>query len=128
MKFILPKQLNLVIPYLQNKEGVWNIHKENSIRTNLQNRYLHAIFNLLSQELGYTKDEVKQIFKRKFLSYKKEVKGKITTFVKGTHELDTKEMTDFIENIRKFSSSELGIYIPAPDEQGFDELITKYYE
>ena len=122
MNFKLPDDLKKIVFYLQDKKGVWIVKKYRMKRTNLQNRYLHAIFNMLGNETGFTMDEVKQVYKRRFLSYKK---GK-TTFVRQTSKLNTKEMTDFIEKIRNSASADLGIYVPAPHESDYEQFLAKY--
>ena len=35
---------------------------------------------------------------------------------KSTADLDTREMTGFIENIRRYAADELGVYVPSPGE------------
>ena len=91
------------------------IHKQ---RTNLQNRYLHLIITLYGIETGHTLDEAKVLIKRE-LGY---------TYVKNdqqyfrqTSKMDTKELTDFIDKLRNWSSKQ-GIYLPAPNER-LDELV-----
>jgi len=37
-------------------------------------------------------------------------------FVRSTSSLTTKEMTDYIEQIRTFAITELGVYVPDPNE------------
>lgn len=39
-----------------------------------------------------------------------------TKFLRSTADLDSKEMTEFIDWIRTFSSEQFGAYIPTPDE------------
>ena len=126
MNFKLPDDLKKINFYLQDKKGVWIVKKYHPKRTNLQNRYMHAIFNMIAKETGYTMEEVKQIYKRKFLSYEKEVNGIVTKFVKNTRDLDTKEETDFIEKIRNSASADLGIYVPAPHESDYEQFLAKY--
>jgi hypothetical protein len=71
----------------------------------------------LSEELGYTKEEVHQLMGRMFLKYVKSVPdGTEEVFVRSTTSLNTLEMTEYIESIRTFALSELGTYIPDPNE------------
>ncbi len=54
---------------------------------------------------------------RMFLKYVKSVSdGTEEVFVRSTTSLNTAEMTEYIESIRTFALSDLGIYIPDPHE------------
>lgn len=105
---------------LDNKFVEVKIYREK--RTNLQNRYLHFVFKVFGDEFGYTVPEAKDLLKQMFLAYEKSGKsGKVSKFTRSTAELNTKEMTDFIESIRKVAS-ENGCYIPSPSEYTENEI------
>lgn len=91
------------------------------IRSNRQNRYLHSIIALYAIETGYTLEEMKTVLKREcgFMVYEKNG----NKFLRSSAELDTKEMTDFIDWIRN-SAGMNGIYLPSADEAGrnWDEI------
>jgi hypothetical protein len=82
-------------------------------RTVKQNAYLHVCISLYSANLGYTESEGKSLLKKMcpFMNYEKNGQ----TFYKESRDLDTKEMTDFIEWIRNHSAS-IGNYIPSAEE------------
>ena len=82
-------------------------------RTVTQNSYLHVCIALFAIEFGYTLNEAKTLLKREceFMRYKK--KGVV--FLIRTSDLDTKQMTSFIDWIRNHSSKQ-GCYIPKSEE------------
>jgi hypothetical protein len=82
-------------------------------RTVKQNSYLHVCITLFAIETGYNIDEAKTHLKRNcnFMIYDK---GK-EKFLKRTRDLDTKELTDFIEWIRDYAGQH-GMYIPSSEE------------
>lgn len=86
------------------------VRKKRTIR---QNAYLHVCITLYSVHFGYTLAEGKTLLKRlcPFMKYKKNDNW----FLKPTHELDTLEMTNFIDWIRNHSTQN-GCYIPSADE------------
>jgi hypothetical protein len=94
---------------------------KNDKRTISQNSYLHLILTWFGIETGYTLEEVKQeIFKKHVnpnLFYDGEFDGvvKIERW-RSTANLDTAEMTLAIDRFRNFSSQELGIYLPEPND------------
>lgn len=96
---------------LSNNKRI-EIKEIRTARTNSQNRYLHALFALFGVHYGLDIDESKQVVKTA-LKCVYEKKGK--TFLKKTSKMNTKEISDFIERFRMFSS-EQGCYLPDADE------------
>ena len=78
-----------------------------------QNSYLHVAITIFAIELGYTVEEAKTVLKRdcSFMVYDKE--GML--FLKRTRDLNTKELTDFIEFIITYAAK-MFITIPSSDE------------
>lgn len=88
-------------------------------RTIQQNKYLHVIFTLYGIEVGLTIEESKTFVKRScpFGTYEKNG----IKFLKRTRDMDTKEMTDFIEWFRTWSAQQ-GIYLPTSEEYIMQKL------
>ena len=81
-------------------------------RTVKQNSYLHALFALFGGEIGLTTEESKTLVKRE-LGYIYEKNG--LKFLRKTSEMDTQELTEFIDKFRNYSSKN-GFYLPSADE------------
>lgn len=86
-----------------------------------QNAYMFGVvYKLLSNQLGYSVDEIHDLMKHKFL-------GRIlnlseTEFYNipiSTTELDTKGMEDYLQQIREWADS-INCYIPLPNEVPFE--------
>ncbi len=90
-------------------------------RTGKQNRYVHALFALFGGEFGYSTEEAKIIAKRR-LGYVYEKNGE--KFLMHTSNMTTKELSEFIEQFRNFSSAQ-GLYLPSADEfnQNYAEIM-----
>lgn len=98
---------------LLEKRYIMTIKEFKNQRSKNQNNYYWGIvLDILSKDTGYTPDEMHELMGKKFLSYEK--KGEM--FVKSTTKLNTKDMEDYLENVRRFASMEFGIYIPLPNE------------
>jgi len=66
---------------------------------------------MLSDEIGYSDEEMHDALKWKFL----QKQGKIPT-TRSTSDLSTVEYEDFLSKVRMWASSDLGLYIPTPNE------------
>jgi hypothetical protein len=83
-------------------------------------------FAMLEGKTGTSREVYKEYYKKMFLEvYTDNCFGKEVTTVRGTHELDTKEFTEFIDKIKEHAATE-GYYLPLPDEMGWDEMYQKY--
>jgi len=111
---------------LAAKEGVVELKKKHPQRTMAQNAYLHVILGLFAAETGMTLDDVKeQVFKKmcnpEIFCNKKNIgksgKSMEIETLRSTRFLDTAEMSLAIDRFRAFSSSEVGVYLPNPNEQ-----------
>ena len=95
-------------------------------RTGNQNRYCHLILGILAMETGNSLEAVKtEIFKKRvnpdlFVAQKDDpVLGQITV-LRSSRDLTTEQMTLAIDRYMKFCS-ELGIYIPSPEDEALIE-------
>mgnify|MGYP003632335029 FL=1 len=74
-------------------------------RSEQQNKYYWRwVVLLLGNELGYTKMEMHQTLKHRFLP-------------DSTKELDRDEFNNYLETVRCWAIQELGIKIPLPNEK-----------
>jgi hypothetical protein len=81
-------------------------------RTNLQNKYLHAILTEWACECGYTIQEMKCSVKAA-LGYSYPKGGCV--MYRETSKMDTKELSEFTEKTRKLAA-EQGVYLMSPEE------------
>lgn len=84
-------------------------------RSTSQNSYIHACFSMISIETGYTLEEIKVLLKQTYGSDLVYVKNN-QKFIRSTRDLDSSQMSKFIDWIRHFSSEQIGLYIPTPEE------------
>lgn len=95
-------------------------------RTIKQNAYYWGgVLGVLSNDLGYTPEEIHRLLKTMFLSKKKAIVGidkdgkkhtEEIDSIKSTTELSTEEFGDYIDKIRYWAIDFNNSYIPTPDE------------
>jgi hypothetical protein len=106
-----------VLKHLKGLQAI-SIKKHRAQRSGAQLRYYWSVVvAYVSEETGFTRDETHQLMGKMFLKYAKLMPdGTEQYFVRSTSSLTTKEMTDYIEQIRTFAITELGVYVPDPNE------------
>jgi hypothetical protein len=106
------------IDYLSGMEGKRvgvAIHKERKSRSDQQNRYYWGVVcKILGDHLGYTPDEMHDIYREKFLKIPGE-EGRPDR-IGSTASLSTAEFETYQEQVRMWASQEFGVYIPLPNE------------
>ena len=85
-------------------------------------RFFHGVvIPILAEHCGYDQAEMKEILKAKFLSETRiidTVKGMAEIqYIKPTSSLNTIEFELLLNKIREWSSIELGVIIPLPNEE-----------
>lgn len=114
--------------YLTEKEVNIELKEVRKVRTLSQNKYLHVCITMFAIEYGYTIEEGKTHLKRNchFMRYEKEGE----TFLKRTRDMNTKELTEFIEWLRDYSGKK-GLFILSSEDYllnqfEIDKEINKY--
>ena len=111
-------QIKSVVESLEGKGGIMTISTKNN-RSNQQNRLWWSYMTILSNDLGYTPEEIHEICKYKFLKKAKvdEATGLIMEYLGSTAELSKSEFTELVENMTRWSAENFNIVLPTPDSQ-----------
>jgi hypothetical protein len=92
-----------------------------------QNNYYWFIITLIAYVTGDEYKKVHNDYKKKFLyGYWPDKRGNYSMRVRSTRELNTAEMTEYIEQIRADAFDRLGIRTPNPNEILTDEDELKF--
>jgi|TARA_R110000744_G_scaffold372683_2_gene484453 hypothetical protein len=112
-----PKKLESQLKRLDDTSVIVEVYKHIPKRSGALNQYYwKVVVSILGDELGYSKEEMHEVLKAKFL-YKKEMIGlEWVKISRSTTDLGNKEFIDYIDKIKIFASMELSIYIPDPNE------------
>ena len=108
------------LPKLENKEV--EIKVVSSTRSSQQNRYYWGvILKIISQETGFTPEEAHEVYKKKFLTYQKEYKGKKYDFVRSTTDLDIFEFGEYLDKVIGHARGELNLIVP--ESEDYNEFV-----
>lgn len=113
------QQIKDFLPSLESKRVVIKIEKVKSIRSLQQNKYYWVLNKILSDEIGYDKNELHAIIKFKFLTKEMvdEQTGEIYNYVGETHKLNKSEFSDFIAELQRWAIEKFNCYLPSAGEQ-----------
>jgi hypothetical protein len=95
-------------------------------RTIDQNSYIHVCFTIIANATGSTIQECKVDVKREhiklvhnsFMVYEKNGKK----YLRSTADLDTIEMTNFVDWLREWAYETLGCHIPTPEQYRLEQF------
>lgn len=95
------------------------IQKLKSVRSQQQNRYWWAIITILAKEIGYTKNEMHEILKFKFLKRSKIVEstGEVLEYIESTTKLNKSDFADMTSELIRWSAETFNVILPIPGEQ-----------
>jgi len=102
---------------LKGKQNI-KIQKHRNKRSDKQNKYYWGVvIAYISNETGFTDEEVHELLKFKFLQTSKVSRqGSMETFIQSTTELDTLEAEEYLYKIRIWALNFLNLQIPLPNE------------
>lgn len=104
-----------------NHEWSFELKRHVKNRSLSQNALYWKWMTIAGQELGYSKDEMDVVFKRKFLAPKIVTVGDEETEIYSTSGMDKNAMTGYLNLIDMFCARDLGIMLPHPEEMHYRE-------
>ena len=96
----------------EGKDIVINISENKDFRTNFQNKLWWKYMEIMGGELGYTKSEMHDIAKVKFLLREKIENGKKFKYLKSTAKLTKKEFKELVDAVIIWAASTFSINLP----------------
>lgn len=113
-----PAQFNKKLKELNGKTVEVNMEPRRKNRSLQQNSYYWGIVLAeISEFTGYDPEDLHNHFKAHFLQKKV---GNLTTF-KSTARLNSKEFSEYIDKIRRFTEQVLGFSISTPEDAGYTD-------
>jgi hypothetical protein len=101
------------------KRVVVTIEKIKSKRSLQQNRLWWLYITIIANELGYSKEEMHEIAKMKFLKREKvdENTGEVFPYLTSTTKLNKSEFADLVNDLIRWAAEAFNIVLPLPNEQ-----------
>lgn len=106
------------LPEFEGKRVEITIKRLRSKRSLQQNRLWWLYVTIVSNELGYDKDEFHEIAKYKLLKREKvnEATGEVFTYIGSTAKLNKSEFADLVSDFQRWVSESFSIVLPQPGD------------
>lgn len=99
-------------------------------RTLDQNALFHLWVSVIADDLGYTdKEACKRDVKRTILGQKEDVNrltGEVIQVDYRTSEMTVSELAAFMDKLKAWAATDLGIYLPYWRDPGYEEMYQQY--
>ena len=97
---------------LEGKDIIFTILENKDYRTNSQNKLWWKYMQILSTDLGFTKDEMHDLCKIKFLKRERFEDGIKVEYLKSTAQLTKKEFKKLVDEVIIWAAQTFSINLP----------------
>lgn len=125
-KVSMNKSFDYLCSLLRNGVYVVKITRKTEPRTLSQNSLMWLWFSCLEDSTGTPKKDWHDYYCSRFLVRDVVVKGKLTTIVGGSKDLNTIQFTKFMNQIQSDAATEFGINLPLPADRYYQDFINEY--
>lgn len=120
------RRIGALVAGLSPDAGPWEVivRKWRKQRSHPQNSMYWQWLTIIGDELGYTKDEMHDTLREKFLPWTEvEVCGVRRKRLTSTSDpaFTTAMMTEYLNHIDRFAAQELGILLPHPEDAAYQQ-------
>jgi len=97
---------------LEGKDIIFTLKENKDYRTNAQNKLWWKYMQILSTDLGFTKDEMHDLCKIKFLKRERYEDGIKVEYLKSTAQLTKKEFKKLVDDVIIWAAQTFSINLP----------------
>ena len=122
----LDKDFELMCSLLRNGEYTLKIVRKTKPRTLPQNSLMWMWYQCMEDSTGTPKEDIHDFYKAKFLRREITIEGQTCIVVGSTKDLNTAQMTNYLEKVKADAATEFGIILPLPEDRHYQAFITEY--
>ena len=122
----MDKSFDFMCSLLRNGEYTVKIVRKTKPRTISQNSLMWMWYKCMEDSTGQRKEDFHDYYKAKFLSRQVVIGGCWRTLVGSTTDLNTLQMTDYLNKVKADAAAEFGIALPLPEDRQYEEFISEY--
>lgn len=122
----MDKSFEYLCSLLRNGVYTVKIVRKTEPRTISQNSLMWMWYKCMEEHTGTPKEDFHDYYKTKFLS-REVVVGKRWVWVTGsTTDLNTLQMTNYLEKVKADAATEFGITLPLPADRHYQSFVDEY--
>ncbi|MCM1141063.1 MAG: hypothetical protein NC453_21050 [Muribaculum sp.] len=122
----MEKDFNLMCQLLRNGEYTVKIVRKTQPRTVSQNSLMWMWYKCMEESTGQPKEDFHDYYKAKFLQRQVQIGRRVVTVVGSTTDLNTLQMTNYLEKVKADAATEFGISLPLPEDRNYQTFISEY--
>ena len=122
----MDKDFDLMCSLLRNGEYTVKIVRKTKPRTIPQNALMWMWYKCMEESTGQKKEDFHDYYKAKFLARQVVIGRRWVTVVGSTSDLNTLQMTDYLEKVKADAAVEFGIKLPLPEDKNYQAFVSEY--
>ncbi len=122
----MDKSFDLMCSLLRNGEYTVKIVRKTQPRTISQNSLMWMWYKCMEDATGQRKEDFHDYYKAKFLSRQVIIGTRLVTVTGSTTDLNTIQMTNYLENVKADAAAEFGISLPLPEDRNYQAFVAEY--
>lgn len=122
----MDKDFNLMCSLLRNGEYTVRIVRKTQPRTVSQNSLMWMWYKCMEESTGQPKEDFHDYYKAKYLQRQVQIGRRVVTVVGSTTDLNTLQMTNYLEKVKADAATEFGIMLPLPEDRNYQTFISEY--
>ena len=122
----MDKDFSLMCSLLRNGEYAVKIVRKTQPRTVSQNSLMWMWYKCMEESTGQPKEDFHDYYKAKYLQRQVQIGRRVVTVVGSTTDLNTLQMTNYLEKVKADAATEFGIMLPLPEDRNYQTFISEY--
>ena len=122
----LDKDFNLMCSLLRNGEYTLKIVRKTKPRSISQNSLMWMWYKCMEDATGTPKEDFHDYYKSKYLSRDVAIGKQLYRVPGSTSDLNTLQMTYYLEKVKADAATEFGIILPLPEDRYYQAFIAEY--
>lgn len=122
----MDKSFDFMCSLLRNGEYTVKILRKSKPRTISQNSLMWMWYKCMEEATGQRKEDFHDYYKAKFLARQVAIGNRWVTVIGSTSDLNTLQMTNYLENVKADATAEFGIMLPLPDDRNYQSFVDHY--
>lgn len=125
-QIVMEHSFDYLTAKLANGVYTLSIKRKTKPRTISQNALMWMWFKCMEESTGTPKEDFHDYYKAKYLGRNIELRGRLVHVIGSTTELNTLQMTDYLNKIQSDAAVEFGITLPLPADRHYQSFIDEY--